>query len=300
VGIKRRSEPVIAVGGGVLLDLVGLSASLYARGVPWLRIPTTLVGLIDAGIGIKTAVNFGRRKHKLGTYHAGDTILDRTLMATVSRRQVSNGLAEALKMALIKSRALFELLEEHGRLVLEERLQGSTEVGDRAALRVLDLAVDGMLVELADNLWEEELARCVDYGHTWSPGLEMAALHAGSGNAGEPGLLHGEAVALDMALCTVVAWRRGLVNEDERDRVLRVMRSLGLATWDPLLVDEEVLAGGLLGALEHRDGYQRQPLGRGIGDHVFAGMPGSEGVEAIGWVELVAAAEVLRMLSEEG
>ena len=68
--IDRRSEPIIGIGGGVLLDIVGFAASIYRRSTPYIRIPTTLIGLIDAGIGIKTGVNFDQGKNKIGTYAA--------------------------------------------------------------------------------------------------------------------------------------------------------------------------------------------------------------------------------------
>ncbi|WP_429516082.1 hypothetical protein [Rhodococcus sp. BE178] len=66
-GIDRRREPVIVIRGGVLLDIVGLAASLYRRGTPYIRIPTTLIGLVDAGVGVKTGVNYGNGKNRLGS-----------------------------------------------------------------------------------------------------------------------------------------------------------------------------------------------------------------------------------------
>ncbi len=77
-GIDRRSEPVVAIGGGVLLDIVGFAASIYRRSTPYIRIPTTLIGLVDAGVGVKTGVNFGTGKNKIGSYAASAvTYVDR-------------------------------------------------------------------------------------------------------------------------------------------------------------------------------------------------------------------------------
>jgi 3-dehydroquinate synthase len=259
-GIARRGEPVIVIGGGVLMDIVGLAASLYRRGTPFVRVPTTLIGLVDAGVGAKTGVNFNGHKNRLGTYSPADlTLLDRSFLSTLDRRHLSNGLAEILKIALIKDFRLFELLEEYGPTLLDEKFQGTSAAGDRAAIEVLGRAIHGMLEELQPNLWEAQLERCVDYGHTFSPTVEMHAL---------PALLHGEAVCVDMALTTALAFLRGLLDIGQRDRVFAVMRTLELPSWDPLL-RPGVLAKALQDTVLHRDGQQRLPLPVGIGDVTF-------------------------------
>ncbi|EMD28629.1 sedoheptulose 7-phosphate cyclase [Amycolatopsis azurea] len=278
-GIARRREPIIVIGGGVLTDIAGLAASLYRRGTPFLRVPTTLIGLVDAGVGVKTGVNFNGHKNRLGTYAPAElTLLDRTFLATLDRRQISNGLAEILKIALIKDFALFELLEEHGACLLAEKFQGHSAESDQAAVAVLHAATHGMLEELEPNLWEAELERCVDYGHTFSPTIEMRAL---------PALLHGEAVCVDMALSTILAFRRGLLTEAQRDRVFAVMTLLELPIWDALL-EPGILAQALRDAVRHRDGRQRLPLPVGIGGVTFVNDVTSE--------ELGAALKIHREL----
>ncbi|MFJ2555655.1 MULTISPECIES: sedoheptulose 7-phosphate cyclase [unclassified Streptomyces] len=258
-GIARRCEPVIAVGGGVLLDIVGLACSLYRRSTPYVRVPTTLIGLVDAGVGAKTGVNFGPHKNRLGTYHPADaTLLDPSFLGTLGRRHLSNGMAEILKIGLIKDRRLFDLLDQHGERLIVERF-ARTAQGDAPGDEVLARAVHGMLQELQPNLWEHELERVVDYGHSFSPTLEMRAL---------PALLHGEAVSLDMALTTVVAWQRGLTDASRRDQVLNLMSRLRLPVWHPLC-EPDVLADALADTVRHRDGSQRLPLPVGIGDAVF-------------------------------
>ncbi|GAA1980805.1 3-dehydroquinate synthase [Nocardiopsis rhodophaea] len=259
-GIDRRREPIIGIGGGVLLDIVGVASSLYRRHTPYVRVPTTLIGLVDAGVGVKTGVNFNGHKNRLGTYEApAATLLDRNFLTTLDRRHLSNGLAEILKIALIKDRALFDQLETYGRVLLDERLQGTTPVNEIAAREVLRRAVHGMLEELQPNLWETKLERLVDYGHSFSPAIEMAAL---------PDLLHGEAVTIDMALTTLIAHGRGLVGDTDRDRVLAVMNLLELPTHHRGCTPE-LLAKALADTTRHRDGLQRLPLPVGIGDAVF-------------------------------
>lgn len=259
-GIDRRSEPILAVGGGVLLDVVGVVSSLYRRHTPYVRIPTTLIGLIDAGIGVKTGVNFGEHKNRLGSYEPpAVALLDRSFLSTLDHRHVSNGLAEILKIALIKDRRLFEVLEANGEDLLAERLQGTRPDTELAARQVLQRAVHGMLEELQPNLWEHELERLVDYGHSFSPTIEMQSL---------PALLHGEAVCVDMALTTTMGWRRGLLDAAERDRIIAVMRRLRLPVWSPAC-RPDVLEKALRDTVRHRDGMQRLPLPVGIGGATF-------------------------------
>ena len=260
-GIDRRREPVIAVGGGVLTDIVGFAASLYRRGTPYIRIPTTLIGLVDAGVGVKTGVNYGHGKNRLGTYApAIATFLDRSFLRTLDLRHISNGLAEILKMALIRSEELFTLLESQGASVLVDRLQGTTEQLGLAADTIVAESIHLMLEELQPNLWESTLERCVDYGHTFSPTIEMHAL---------PELLHGEAVAIDMAVTTALATLRGDVNENDARRIYSVMTQLGLPVWNDVLAEPGLLEKALRDTVHHRDGKQRLPLPIGIGRHYF-------------------------------
>ncbi|MGH3801003.1 MAG: sedoheptulose 7-phosphate cyclase, partial [Pseudonocardiaceae bacterium] len=259
-GISRRHEPIIGIGGGVLLDIVGLASSLYRRSTPYVRVPTSLIGLVDAGVGVKTGVNFEHHKNRLGTYFpSAVALLDRSFLATLDDRHISNGLAEILKIGLIKDWRLFELLEEHAELLLMERLEGVTPIGDVMARNVFSRAIGGMLEELQPNLWENKLERVVDYGHSFSPTLEMRAL---------PALLHGEAVCVDMALTTVLAEERGLVTSRDRERILDVMRRLRLPIWHPLC-EPGLLAEALHDTIRHRDGLQRMPLPAGIGAACF-------------------------------
>jgi 3-dehydroquinate synthase len=270
-GISRRHEPIIGIGGGVLLDIVGLAASLYRRSTPYIRVPTTLMGIVDAGIGAKTGVNYSSHKNRLGSYYAPKAVfLDRTFLTTLEPRELSNGLAEILKMALVKDRRLFELLEEHGEQLIEDRFQDCDAVGE-----VLDRSIHGMLEELQPNLWEEQLERLVDFGHTFSPALEMRAL---------PSLLHGEAVTIDMALSTALSASRRLISEADAERVLATMRALRLPTSHELC-GPEFLWKALQETVDHRDGLQRMPLPVGIGDATFVNdLSRAEVASAAAWL----------------
>ncbi|XP_022059797.2 2-epi-5-epi-valiolone synthase-like [Acanthochromis polyacanthus] len=259
-GIDRRSEPIIAIGGGVCLDVVGLAASLYRRRTPYIRVPTTVLSYIDASVGAKTGVNFAGGKNKLGSYIPPvATFLDCSFFQTLPPRQISNGMAEMLKMALMKHRGLFELLEADGGSLLSTKMQScdtssSSEHEDSAAASIR-IAIETMLEELAPNLWEDDLDRLVDFGHLISPELEMRVL---------PALLHGEAVNIDMSFMVYVSHQKGLLTADEKNRIIRCMLGLDLPVWhqDCTLA---LVQKSLRERLKHSAGSLRMPLPTGLG-----------------------------------
>lgn len=252
--IHRRDEPVIAIGGGVLTDVVGYAAASYRRGVPHIKVPTTLMGYVDAAVGIKTGINFNGRKNRLGNFEPPRRVLlDRSLLRSLPPRHLRNGLCEIVKLAVIRDAALFRLLEQHGAASLATAFQDARG-GD-----ILDRAIGGMLEELAPNLHEEELARKVDFGHTFSYGLETR--HEGS-------LLHGEAVLLDILVSTAIARRRGLLGAAAAARIFALVDHLDLAP-DLALLDAELMWQSLLDRVEHRNGLQRVPLPAAVGECVF-------------------------------
>jgi 2-epi-5-epi-valiolone synthase len=168
-GVLRR-EPIIAIGGGVLLDIVGFACSIYRRGIPYIKIPTTLLAIVDASVGSKVAVNHFGRRNRLGAYYPPiATLIDKKFIKTQSEREIINGIAEIFKLAVIKSPELFALLEENAELLIEEKFQHGA-----VPVRVINLAITDMIAELGPNLWERKLDRCVDFGHTFSPVIEMA------------------------------------------------------------------------------------------------------------------------------
>lgn len=252
--VSRRSEPVIAIGGGVLMDIVGLAANLFRRGIPYIRVPTTLLGVVDAAIGAKTAVNFQGHKNRIGTFYPPiAAMLDVTLLQTLSDRQISNGIAEILKIAIVKDSELFDLLEKYGVSMLTKKCQGDD------ALPIIRRSVQGMLSDLESNLWENQLERLVDFGHTFCPTIELKAV---------PKILHGEAVAIDMAISVMLAYQRGLLSYQERERVYNFMKAVRLPLVHPIC-NPSLLYEALQTTTRHRNGLQRFPLPTSIGSARF-------------------------------
>lgn len=252
--VTRRSEPVIAIGGGVLMDIVGLAANLFRRGIPYIRIPTTLLGVVDAAIGAKTAVNFQGYKNRIGTFYPPlAAILDVTMLQSLSDRQISNGIAEILKIALVKDAELFDLLEKYGVSMLSEKCQSSE------AIPIIRRSVQGMLEDLESNLWETKLERLVDFGHTFCPTIELKAV---------PKVLHGEAVAIDMAICVMISYQRGFLSYTDLQRVYTFMNAVNLPLMHPICTPA-LLYEALASTTCHRNGLQRAPMPVSIGTAQF-------------------------------
>lgn len=253
-GIDRRFDPVIAIGGGVCMDIVGFAASIYRRRTPYIRVPTTLMGYVDASVGAKSGVNFNGKKNKLGAYLPPSmAILDRSFLATLDERQLANGAAEIMKMAIVKDPELLKLLEEHGADLIKYKFQDfPAELGgSEVPSRVLHLAIQTMLEELAPNLWEDSLNRLVDFGHIFSLELEMDSLFADK-------LYHGEAVAIDMAFSVMLAFVRGDIDEDTRDRIIGAMSSLKLPVFHEMQ-DSKMCAKAMYERVKFSQG-QKVPL----------------------------------------
>lgn len=252
-GVLRRSEPIIAIGGGVLLDLVGFCCSIYRRGIPYIRVPTTLLAIVDASVGAKTGINHFNRRNRLGSYYPPTlTVIDKKFIATQDAREISNGIAEILKLAIILDVKLFELVEHNAKKLIDCKFQ--IDVADS----VIDLAITGMVDQLEPNMWERELKRCVDFGHSFSPVVEMKHVDQ---------LLHGEAVILDCLLSACISAGRELVTKNELRRMFDTVSNSGLSSTHPGFYDFDLLLSGLADVVKHRDGNQFLTLPQGIGNH---------------------------------
>lgn len=194
-----RTDCVVAVGGGVVGDLSGFAASVFMRGIDFYNIPTTVLSQVDSSIGGKVAVNLGGVKNVVGAfYQPKAVIIDPDVLSTLPKRQITNGLAEAVKMALTSDAELFELFERG------EAIEKIDTVIERS------IRIKKSIVEYDEK--ESDLRRILNFGHTLGHGIEAAS-------RGE--LYHGECVALGMIpMCA----------PELRTRLISVLQSLGLPT----------------------------------------------------------------------
>ena len=252
-GLLRR-ESVIVIGGGVLLDLVGFCCSIYRRGVPYIKVPTTLLAIVDASVGVKVAANHFERRNRIGSYYPPvTTLLDKKFINTQDERNIINGIAEIFKLAVIKDLELFEILEEYYDQLINEKFQfGAVPV------RVINLAITGMIEELSPNLWEKKLDRCVDFGHSFSPMIEMQNITK---------LQHGEAVVLDCLFSSCLAHIRNCIDMPTLLRIFKTAKNLKLPVFHEDFCNLVLLKNSLSDTMKHRNGNQYLPVPVDIGNY---------------------------------
>jgi demethyl-4-deoxygadusol synthase len=257
-----RKEPVLVVGGGLTTDVAGFACSTYRRRTNYIRVPTTLIGLIDASVAIKVAVNHGKLKNRLGAYHASKkVILDFSFLKTLPVDQVRNGMAELIKIAVVANNSIFDRLEKYGEELLHTRfgyLDGTPELREIGHQLTYD-AIETMLQLEVPNLHELDLDRVIAYGHTWSPTLELTP---------EVPMFHGHGVNIDMAFSATIAQQRGYISVLDRDRILGLMSRIGLAIDSPYLTPE-LLWKATASISKTRDGLLRAAVPHPIGSCSF-------------------------------
>ncbi|WP_371483072.1 sedoheptulose 7-phosphate cyclase [Kitasatospora sp. NBC_00315] len=264
-GLDRRGV-MLAVGGGVTCDLVGFAAAIYCRGVRYIKVNTTLVGQVDVGVGVKTGVNALGTKNMLGSYHpAHASINDPAFLDTLPERQIKCGLGEIAKMAIIRDARLFRVLEECPEVFRQSypvpAWLAAADAGRRGVEDyVLRTSMALMLEELCPNLREHDLARLVDFGHTFGPVIETA---------GDYRVAHGESVAIDMAVSAQLARVLGLIGADDCERIVRLIAGLGLPVYDPETCTPELMGQALRASWERRGRRLHLVVPDGIGSAVF-------------------------------
>jgi 2-epi-5-epi-valiolone synthase len=252
-----RSDILIAFGGGACSDTVGMAASLIRRGIRYLRIPTTLIGQVDAGIGLKGGVNFQGYKNYLGCFYPpSEVLIDPGLLVTLNRPFLSQGFAEIIKIALICDEELFGYIQLHGSRLL---YSGFSQPANESSV-IIKRSIKLMLEQLAENPFENRVSeRLVDMGHTFSPYLEVASAFS---------ITHGEAVAIDMALTSLISVELGLLTEYDALAIINLLLELGLPIWSPLMT-RNLCDSAIKGMVLHRRGELNLVVLKTIGQPLF-------------------------------
>jgi 3-dehydroquinate synthase len=253
--IDRQSFAIV-IGGGAVLDAVGFAAAIFHRGVRHIRCPTTVLAQDDSGVGVKNAINAFGFKNLLGTFAPPFAVInDSAFLDMLPEREKRGGMAEAVKVALIRDADFFVWLErESGALARFEPNALDTLVRRCAKLHMHQIAHGG-------DPFETGSARPLDYGHWSAHKLEGLTRNA---------LRHGEAVAIGIALDARYSVLSGLLEEGEDLRVLRLLARLGFTLWDDALdlKDEKGrrrVISGLADFQEHLGGELTITLLEGIG-----------------------------------
>ena len=251
-----RHSYVIAVGGGAVLDAVGLVAATTHRGVRHIRIPTTVLAQNDSGVGVKNGVNLQGVKNFVGTFAPPFAVLNdlEFVMALPDRDKVA-GMAEAVKVALIRDAQFFGWIERHmDDLATFERSAMAYMIRHCAELHMRQIGQGG-------DPFETGSARPLDYGHWSAHKLESLTRHH---------VRHGEAVAIGMALDARYSVLAGLLAAGEEERICALLEYLGFDLWHPALAKsgahgEWVILEGLRDFQEHLGGELSVTLLGGIG-----------------------------------
>ena len=254
VGVSRQ-EPVLIVGGGVIADTGGLACSLYHRNTPYVMLATSIVSGIDAGPSPRTCCDGFGFKNLFGAYHAPVlTLTDRTFFKTLRTGWIRHGIAEIIKMAVVKDIELFELLEDIGIDLLHSQFgtKGNNQELSNKGQRVLTLAMKSYVEAEYGNLYETHQCRPHAFGHTWSPGYEIPS-----------GMLHGHAVACGMGLGAFMSFKKGWITKTERDRILNLISDFELSLWHPILEDTHLIYEAQVKVTQKRGGNLVAPLPKG-------------------------------------
>jgi 3-dehydroquinate synthase len=269
----ERGRPVFALGGGVVGDLAGFAAATWLRGVPLVMVPTSLLAQVDSSVGGKVGVDLAEGKNLVGAFHQPHlVVIDPTVLETLPVRHVRAGLAEAAKVAWTLDRALLKALEQNAAVLRK---------GGRSVLaRVVERCVRAKARIVSEDERDGGRRQILNYGHTAGHALEAVG--------GYRRWIHGEAVALGMAIAARISVRRGLIAEAVAQRQERLLAALGLPA-----------AGRALAGVSARNVFDAMQLDkkRDAGKLRFVL---THGVGVVSFGHLVKRAEVLAALQDAG
>ncbi len=254
LGISRN-EPVLIIGGGVLADIGGLACALYHRNTPYIVVGSSIVSAIDAGPSPRTCCDGYGYKNLLGAYHSPIlTITDRSFFKTLKVGWLRHGVAEIIKMAIVKDETLFCDLEAAGSDLFKSKFgieedkvetQGIRKLSDK----ILAGAMRSYVSAEYENLFETHQCRPHAYGHTWSPGFEIKA-----------GLLHGHAVSIGMGFGAFLSKRKNWIDDQSFLRIIRLIENFELSLWHDVLLDEPLIWQAQQRIIEKRGGNLAAPV----------------------------------------
>lgn len=257
----ERNDVVVALGGGVIGDLVGFAAAILRRGVRFVQIPTSLLAQVDSSVGGKTGINVAQGKNLIGAFHQPALVLaDTAVLGTLQPRDFLAGYGEVVKYGLLGDAAFFDWLEEQGPGLAAGDMGARVEAVRRSVQMKADIV-------MRDETEQGERA-LLNLGHTFCHALESAT---GYGDR----LLHGEGVAIGCALAFELSARLGLCAQEDPSRVRAHLKQMGMKTdlsdIDGDLPDADALLDLMGQDKKVVDGELRFILARGIGDAFVTG-----------------------------
>ncbi len=257
-GVDRHSFMAI-VGGGAVLDMACFAAAISHRGIRAIRIPTTVLAQGDSAVGVKNAINLFGKKNFIGTFLPPFAVLnDSNFLTTLSHRDKIAGMAEAIKVALIRDRIFFQYLEANRARMAQADMEVLTHLIRRSA------EIHMNHIRTSGDPFEFGSARPLDFGHWTAHKMESLTQNR---------LRHGEAVALGMAMDTRYSVMAGLLSPNQSERIISLLQTLGFRLWEDELLSRDEMGNlevlqGLREFREHLGGTLHITLLRNIGDGV--------------------------------
>ena len=251
-----RNASVIALGGGVVGDISGFTASCYQRGIALIQVPTTLLAQVDSSVGGKTGVNHRLGKNMIGTFYQPNRVLaDISTLDTLDSRQFSAGIAEVVKYGLIGDLPFFEWLEQNMDRVMERDPASLEHIIEQSCLN------KASIVERDER--ESGVRALLNFGHTFGHAVETVT--------GYSRWLHGEAVALGMVMASRMSLLQGWIAKEEYTRTVELIQKADL----PVEPQSELQAGALRQSMQldkkSTGGQVRLVLLEGIGEAILTG-----------------------------
>ena len=255
----ERNDLIVALGGGVIGDLVGFSASIFKRGVRYVQVPTSLLAQVDSSVGGKTGINARSGKNLIGSFHHPELVLaDVETLDTLDRREILAGYGEVVKYGLLGDLSFFEWLEQNAFALID----GDLAIRIKAVQKCCEMKAGIVSRDEREN-GERAL---LNLGHTFCHALESATGYSDR-------LLHGEGVAMGCVLAFELSSRLGMCSQEDPSRVRAHLKSLGIKT-DLSEIDGELPSTDQLMSLMAQDkkvinGKLRFILVNGIGQAII-------------------------------
>ncbi|MCY3921314.1 MAG: 3-dehydroquinate synthase [Chloroflexi bacterium] len=222
----ERRDVVFALGGGVTTDLAGTAAATYLRGMPLVHAPTTVLGMVDAAIGGKVAIDLPSGKNLVGAFYQPRAVLaDAATLATLPPRELRSGFAEVIKHGFIRDEPMLDLLDDSADALLDPAAAGSDDSRRQLLVDIItrNQAIKAAVVSADER--ESDLRQILNYGHTLGHAIESVT--------GYSTVLHGEAVAMGMVAVAEMGCSLGMINEAVVSRHRRLIERFGLPTRSP-------------------------------------------------------------------
>ena len=223
-----RHSYIIVIGGGAVIDAVGFAAAIAHRGVRLIRIPTTVLSQNDSGVGVKNGINYFGKKNFIGSFAVPHAIInDDNFLTTLDDRNWRSGISEAIKVALIKDSNFFNWIEKNTEALVNRNMNSMNELIYRCAKLHMEH------IRTSGDPFEQGSSRPLDFGHWAAHKLEQISAYK---------ILHGEAVAVGIALDSTYSFLKGDLNETEIKRILDCIINLGF-TISYNQMNEKIISG---------------------------------------------------------